>query len=391
MKTLKNIALVASLTLSTLAFSQTTLPNFDLKARGHGGGNGGDDLELELKKISLQIGYFIKSSVGAQVFKQLNPDAVIEAIESTDIDVVSGNVTDKYGTLRTCVNEPEKSLITCNLQRIAELQSSDKEDILVAILFHEILGVMSLELGHQENVSMYPVSSKILPYASVVLSTPISEANIRPEYYGKDNRSYGVTLVNKKTKESIRMICLNDNVEIHRCRNYSVVRKAGDAQAPLVEETVSLSRDDLMAISKMTTYETLRNIFNLDNNLALIDTSESVSDKKYVSILDLVKDIVMSRSKFYIEKIEKENSERIAKRQDRIIQDFQLGRYSGCTLTYRDYSQNSGGEYYVFGNIGYNQRYYIKGSKTAIEKILKELKSDLIQYANEGICVYNGQ
>ncbi len=75
---------------------------------------------MTLKKRSLQIGSFVKSTVGSQIFSMINADSVINTVNSMDIDVVSGNVTDKYGTLRTCVNEPERQLITCNLWRTVE-------------------------------------------------------------------------------------------------------------------------------------------------------------------------------------------------------------------------------------------------------------------------------
>ena len=75
-----------------------------------------------LKKKSLQIGYFLKSEIGKKVFNIINGEAALEAIERTDIDVVTGNVVDKYGTIRTCVNESDRSLITCNLDRLNQLK-----------------------------------------------------------------------------------------------------------------------------------------------------------------------------------------------------------------------------------------------------------------------------
>lgn len=214
---------------------------------GHGGGNGGSDQELQLTKRAQQIGHFLKSKMGSSVFKMLNPDTVLDTINAADFDVIDGVIQDKYGVERTCVNEPSRGLVTCSLQRILDLQKND--DILTGIIFHEILGLMEIELGHQDNVSMYPISSKILPYHNVVASTPISEAQIRPEFYGLDSRSYGVTLINKVTKETLRLICLNDNVEVHRCRNYSLVRSAQKLQAPVVPNVVSISPSQLKAIN----------------------------------------------------------------------------------------------------------------------------------------------
>lgn len=221
----------------------------------HGGGNGGDDMELALKKKALQIGYFIKSDMGAKVFKTLNGNALMDTVNTLDIDVVTGNVVDKYGTLRTCVNEPERQIITCNVQKISELGL--RSDILTATLFHEILGLMELELGYQTNVSMYPISSKIIPYNQVIEGTPITEAQVKPEYFGLDNRSYGLTIENKKTHETLRMICLNNNIEIHRCRNFSIVRNAQKLQSPLLDNIISISPGDLKKIQ-------LNNVTNED-------------------------------------------------------------------------------------------------------------------------------
>ncbi len=246
--TMKKLSvLIAGLTLiASTAFAQSKP---EAPALRHGGGNGGDDIELELKKKALQIGYFIKSEVGSKVFKVLNPDSVLETVEKIDFDVVTTNLVDKYGVIRTCVNEPERSLVTCNSSKITELKKSGKSDIFTAMIFHEILGVMEIELGHQDNVSMYPISSKIIPYDAIIAATPVSESDIRPEYYGLDQRSYGITLVNKETKESVRMICLNSNVEIHRCRNYSIVRSANGLQAPLIPGIVSISPVELSKIN----------------------------------------------------------------------------------------------------------------------------------------------
>lgn len=221
------------------------------QAMAHGGGNGGNELELDLKKRSLQIGYFVKSTMGSKVFKMLNPNSVVDTVNSMDVDVVSDEVHDKFGTIRTCINEPDRKVITCNEAKISALLKT-KEDILTATLFHEILGLMEVELGYQDNVSMYPISSKIIPYHNVVVSTPITEAQIRPEYYGLDKRSYGVTLVNKKSGETLRMICLNDNVEVHRCRNYSIVRKANGMQIPLVTNIVSVTPEQIKKLKIQT-------------------------------------------------------------------------------------------------------------------------------------------
>ncbi len=236
----KMLSVIALAVISFSSMAQTI--NKPTVVPHHGGGNGGDELELELKKRSLQIGQFINSEMGSKVFKMLNPTAIVDTVNNIDIDVTDKDVYDRYNTVRTCVNYPERQLIECNLARMTSLKAQKKEDILTATLFHEILGLMELELGYQENVSLYPISSKIIPYSDIVISTPISESDIRPEYYGLDNRSYGMTYVNKKTKESIRLICLNNNVEIHRCRNYSVVKNANGMQIPLNDKVISLTK-----------------------------------------------------------------------------------------------------------------------------------------------------
>lgn len=248
----KMLSVIALAVISFSSLAQVNKPTTAIPH--HGGGNGGDELELELKKRSLQIGQFVKSEMGAKVFKMLNPTAVIDTVNNMDIDVTDKDVYDRYNTVRTCVNYPERQLIECNLARMTALKSQKKDDILTATLFHEILGLMELELGYQENVSLYPISSKIIPYSDIVITTPISESDIRPEYYGLDNRSYGMTYVNKKTKESVRLICLNNNVEIHRCRNYSVVRNANGMQVPLNDKVISLSKAQIetLQLSKAT-------------------------------------------------------------------------------------------------------------------------------------------
>ncbi|GEM_PF-6736863 len=142
----KTISMIAVALISFSSFAQTIKKPAPLAH--HGGGNGGDELELELKKRSLQIGQFIKSEMGSKVFKMLNPDAVVDTVNNLDIDVVESDVVDRYNTVRTCVNYPERQLIECNLARMTSLKAQKKDDILTATLFHEILGLLEIELGY---------------------------------------------------------------------------------------------------------------------------------------------------------------------------------------------------------------------------------------------------
>jgi|GEM_PF-2262743 len=216
-------------------------------AGDHGGGNGGSDLEITLKKRSQQIAIFLKSSAAQEKFRNLNADAIMSTVDGAQIDIVSEELFDKFGTARACLNFPASQLIQCNAAKAVEMIKTS--DIFTATLFHEILGLMEIELGHENDVSLYPISSKIIPYDQIVSSTIVSEKDIRPEYFGLDSRSYGIEIQNSKTKESIRMICLNDNIEIHRCVNFGLVRMANNMQAPLIPEVITLSRSDLKKIN----------------------------------------------------------------------------------------------------------------------------------------------
>lgn len=235
-----------------LALTLATLMSLPVHALSHRGGNGGDDTEIELKTRMLQIGAFLNSTVGKSEFKILNSETITNSINQIEIRLESDPVLDRFNKERTCVNEVANMTVTCNAQKIIALINEKQNDILVGLLFHEILGINQVELGYQDLVSSYPISSKIIPFTQLILDTEIQEKSIRPEFYGLDSRSYGVTYVNKETKETLRMICLNDNIEVNRCKNFNVVRKLDNMQSPVLTEIASLNRAEIQKINSIT-------------------------------------------------------------------------------------------------------------------------------------------
>lgn len=396
--------------LSTLCLLNLS-PSFAQMGDRHGGGNGGDDFEMTIKKRSLQISYFVKSTIGSQVFSMLNGQAVIDTVNKMDIDVIEGDVTDKYGSLRTCVNFPERYLITCNLERISQIMRN-QDDVFTALLFHEILGLMGLELGYQDNVSMYPISSKILAYNDVVIKTPISEAQIRPEFYGLDSRSYGITLKNRRTGETLRMICLNDNVQVNQCRNYSVVRKANGLQSPLLPEMVSLSPERLKLINPaiynnigFRTSKLTKDLINTQGSLSLVNKEIKVSNRVFEkvvygvsiaikSILVIEANIAQQQTQELArrqreERIQKERAVQAEKNKELLkkLEDSMKTQKSDWLLTYfvgqnfMNCVASSGSYWEVFVD---GERTISKVSSTVA---LTEINPYLLNLVRNGICV----
>lgn len=156
----------------------------------HNGGNGGDDLELELRKISLQISSFLGRPQANQIFPMLNLEEVSYIGRKVNYSISTKKILDRYNTERTCVNEPAKEKITCNRERINDLIRRSRNETLVTLIFHEILGILEIELGHQDNVSMYPISSKILPYAQEISKIKLFEDDfIIPESFEKKEKT----------------------------------------------------------------------------------------------------------------------------------------------------------------------------------------------------------
>lgn len=259
-----------TLLLTTAIMSLNFLSNTGIcssESDGHRGGNGGDVYEIDLQKRMKKIGKFVNSTTGKQVFANLNTQAVEDMAMEADINLTSDLVYDKFEAVRTCTNDPMTSSVLCTTTKLEKASPSTLD----TILGHELLGLLNIETGHSDNPSDYPLSQKLASYTSVIDSIMLDDGDVYPEYIGLDNQSYGITYVNKETKESLRMICLNDNVTVNRCKNFSVVRSAQKMQSPLVAEKIVVTPAQLKGIE-------LKNIKSSDVEAALDKIERLQSD-----------------------------------------------------------------------------------------------------------------
>lgn len=255
MKKLLNLTIMYLL-LITSSFAQ--VENLDLKANltstySHGGRNGGFDLEVAINRVLLQIGAFVISPKGIEIYPEFNPKFIKDFIDQIQVTTTIETISVK-GEPRTCDNDPISKELRCNVEAISKYFKVDltpqEKAIFVVTLAHEIFSMMGYELGYEKIVSNYQFSSRLMPHASLILDFPIGEAEIRPEFFGLESKSYGYTLVNRKTNDTIRLICLNDNVDIHRCKNYALVSNANGMQQPLVPEKTKITPQSLAELSK---------------------------------------------------------------------------------------------------------------------------------------------
>ena len=261
------------MSLNFIAASAHSEP-YSVSDDGHRGGNGGDVYEIDLQKRIKKIGKFINSTVGKQVYGTINNQSVEDMAMNADLNLTSDTLFDKFGKERACINMKETSTITCTTDKLVKATASTLD----VILTHELFGLLDFETGLSDDSSNYLLSSKVADYTRVINAIELDVADIYPEYAALDSKSYGITFVNKATHESLRMICLNDNVAVNRCKNLSVVRSAKGLQAPLMPHQIANTPDELASIA-------LKSITSADIEEALAKIQKLKDDGyDYISI-----------------------------------------------------------------------------------------------------------
>ncbi len=211
----------------------------------HGGRNGGDGLEIQLELIAGQIVEFLKTDIGKVEFPMINLAYVEKVMAILDIEVTTETLTDRFGSNRTALNLPADMKIMVNLNRWGLITDPRVHYVLV---FHELLGLMEMELGYQSNVSLYPISSKIIPWYEKIIQMTEGTRLLRPEYFNLEEVGFGLTIQNISTKETIRLICLQ-KVDLNQCTKFNLVRRKNNLQRPLIPRLEFL---DLSTLEKMT-------------------------------------------------------------------------------------------------------------------------------------------
>ncbi|MCB9092378.1 MAG: hypothetical protein H6620_07455 [Halobacteriovoraceae bacterium] len=266
-----------------------------------GGRNGGDGLEIEIELMAKKIVSFVDSDLGKEVFPEINIDYMKRVMRVVDVSVTDDIIIDQYGFTRTCTNDSKTMNIECNLNRWGLVT---QPEVYYALVLHELLGLMNVELGNKQDVSKYPISSRILNYIENVENAESKIASITPEYFALKNTSYGIRLMNGDTGEEIRLICVDD-VSVVYCDQFSIVRKLGDIQVPLLKGLPPLNRSMLERISKqlylllkkktITSSKKMQNdvllvekVFNYQSNISYMNKVETLKDNRFNQAIKLV-------------------------------------------------------------------------------------------------------
>ena len=278
----------------------------------HGGRNGGDILEIELNLIAAKIIRFLETPQGRETFNMLNIESMKEVKKLVDFDTTHDELRERFGTIRTAINEPDLMKITVNYNKWNSVTDKCVRQIIV---FHELLGLKEIELGYSNNVSVYPISSKLYPYCEIVDAISPSDQEVRPEYFRLKNMSWGHNIVNRDTRETLRLICL-ENVETYRCQKFNIVRKFKNIQKPFVDDIVKYLPKDLEELHAQIDKVDLnsfndkalerlplivKNLINSRGTLTKMDQVEEVSDALFTSLEEMLLGMIRQQNPdFYL-------------------------------------------------------------------------------------------
>jgi hypothetical protein len=265
----------------------------------HGGRNGGDGLEIEMELIARQILKYLESPNGSQQFPEINISYLKRVVNVVDFRVTREVIIDRFGIDRTCINDISKMLVECNISRWGMIKDPR---VYYVLIFHELLGLMSIELGSELDVSRYPISSRLIPLIDEVRNQDSSDDLLSEEYFGLENPAFGMTLQSKKSREELRMICMT-KTNLHGCDYFSIVRRLDIQQAPLLKGLPPLSRSMIKQLTlrlenlkkKSSVTKKMRlmltqaiHLVNYSNDLTLMGHHTKIKQQHYNQIARLL-------------------------------------------------------------------------------------------------------
>lgn len=305
------------LTILLLSLNPLTSASSD-----HRGGNGGDSEELEMMKKATQISKFLESPTGMIIFgTNVNSTSFKNKVKQIDFQIVSEELKDKFGKIRTCLNYPSINQIKCNALK----WENTSQDIQYVLTFHEVLNLLDLELGNITDPSKYPISSKLQSHINTVSSIDLANEEYRPEYYATKRESFGYRIKNQDKRESIRLICLRDNVPAHKCNNFNLVMEFDSRQKPLLEKVIALDKTRInIMMQRLDQYDFFSSlvekydreldedgneivnyddetflshvymIFNIEDDLSAINSTEEIDNDSYREFKKRLKKLLLT-------------------------------------------------------------------------------------------------
>jgi len=215
---------------------------FALDGAGDRTGNGGSysevDIAAEQEILKQTIGkivlFFLNNPSLEKEFTEFNKDQLINATRSLSVEVVDYEVFDKHGLKRTCIND--LNLIRCDITELKKINHDPK--ITFVLMFHELLGLMSVEETSPANASMidgYSTSKKIAPYVvktndyNLVITTKDNRKRIQFTYTHRvSHERFGKSAAKKLAEANAANFALEDceNQGYLKCKVESKPTKA---------------------------------------------------------------------------------------------------------------------------------------------------------------------
>jgi hypothetical protein len=123
-------------------------------------GNGGDPIEMRAKAVLLEINSFFDNPQNQKDFPEIDFTLFNKAISAMNPVVTDDKLKDKFGTTRCLIND--QKVIFINRKCWQENLKNEQDHF--AILFHEVLGEIGLEVAGEYIASQYPISARLQKY-----------------------------------------------------------------------------------------------------------------------------------------------------------------------------------------------------------------------------------
>lgn len=177
MKTWKQRQLKQFLISTAVFFSVATMTTVAKAGdRAGNGGSGGESQiaaqQAQVESVAMKIKHFFQQNEDQlqNKFPEFETSELASTIEEARIEVVSkGELIDKHGVSRTCLNYPSSMFIECDNEKLDEVSNDPKA--LFVLVMHEYLGLMGVEETSPANAKMvdgYEVSKRIGAYVTKV-------------------------------------------------------------------------------------------------------------------------------------------------------------------------------------------------------------------------------
>ena len=126
-------------------------------------GNGGHPVEIRIQSIINELNDFFSSKKSQGLFPEVDFDLYFEIAKEIQIRPSTERLYDKFGNERCLTND--RPYINIFVDCYKNFMSLEQERY--ATVFHEVLGMMDLEVAHVSHPSEYKISSRLTGHVGV--------------------------------------------------------------------------------------------------------------------------------------------------------------------------------------------------------------------------------